>query len=88
LGWSLLEVDAITLVSAKVDATTQRLDLNVNVVNSSAHPLCEICGSFDHLTVNYHIVSPFAQDTSDEVNYTNYKSRLTNDAYSNTYNLG
>ena len=32
-----LEVDAITLLSAKVDAMTKRLDqMNVNIVNSSA----------------------------------------------------
>jgi len=40
-----LEVDALTLLSAKVNAMTRRLDrMNVNTVNSSAPPLCEICG--------------------------------------------
>ena len=48
-----LEVDALTLLSTKVDAMTQRLDrMNVNAVNSNALPLCEICGSVDHLTLN------------------------------------
>jgi len=47
------EVDALTLLSAKVDAMTQRLDcMNVNVINSSAPPSCEICGSIKHLTLN------------------------------------
>jgi len=40
-----LEVDALIFLSAKVDAMTQRLDrMNINVVNFSASPLCEICG--------------------------------------------
>jgi len=47
-----LEADALTLLSAKVDTMTQRLDcMNVNVVNSSTPPPCEICGSVDHLTL-------------------------------------
>jgi len=38
-----LEVDAFTLLSAKVDAMTQRLEhMNVNVVNSSAFPHMKI----------------------------------------------
>ena len=36
-----LEVDALTLLSAKFDAMTQRLDhMNVNAVNSTAPPPC------------------------------------------------
>jgi len=55
----------------EVDVMTQRLDnLNVNVVNSSAPPPCEICDFLEHLTLNCHIGSPFAQNTS-EVNYVN-----------------
>ena len=47
-----LEVDALTLLSGKVDAMTQRMDrMNVNVVNSSAPPPCEMCGSVDHLSL-------------------------------------
>lgn len=63
-----LEIDALTLRYAKVDAMTQRLErLNVNVVNSSTPlPLYEICGSIDHLTNNYQVGSPFAQNTSDQ----------------------
>ena len=50
---------------------TQRLDrMNVNAINSSAPPLCEICGSVDHLTLNCQVGSPFAQDTN-KVNYVN-----------------
>jgi len=38
-----LEVDAFSLLSAKVDAMTQRLEhMNVNVVNSSAFPHVKI----------------------------------------------
>ena len=48
-----LEVDVLTLFSAKVDAMTQRLDrINANAVNSSAPPPYEICGSIEHVTFN------------------------------------
>jgi len=82
-----LEVDALTLLSAKVDAMTQWLDrMNVNVVNSSAPPPCEIYGSLHHLTLNCQVGSPCAKDTN-EVNYVNnFNPRPTNDPYSNTYN--
>ena len=80
-----LEVDALTLLSAKVDAMTQRLDrMNVNAVNFSAPPPCEICGSVDHLTLSCQVRSPFAQDAN-EVNYVNnFNPRLTSDPYSIT----
>jgi len=86
-----LEVVALTLLNAKVDAMTQRLErLNVNAVNSCAPPpSCEICGSIDHLIGICQVRSPFAQNTSDQVNYVNdFNPRPTNDPYSNTYNLG
>jgi len=84
-----LEVDTLTLLAAKVDAMTQRLDrMNVNVVNSSVPPSCEICGSVDHLTLNCQVGSPFSQDIN-EVNYVkNFNPRPTNDLYSTTYNPG
>jgi len=84
-----LEVDTLTLLSAKVNAMTQRLDcMDVNAVNSSVSPPCEICGSVDHLTLNFQVGSPFVQDTN-EVNYVNnFNPRPTNDPYSNTYNPG
>ena len=60
----------------------------MNVVNSSAPLPCEICGSIDHLTLNYQVGSLFAQDTN-EVNYVNnFNPRPTNDPYSSTYNPG
>ena len=63
------EVDALTLVSAKVDAMTERLDrMNVNAVNSSGPSTCEICGSIKHVTLNCQVRSPFSQGPS-EVNY-------------------
>jgi len=41
-----LKVDALTLLSVKIHAVTQRLDqMNVTAVNSSAPFPCEICGS-------------------------------------------
>jgi len=88
-GGGKLEVNALTLLSPKVDAITQRLDrMNVNAINSSAPPPCEICGSVDHLTLNSQVGSLFAQATN-EVNYVNnFNPTPTNDPYSNTYNLG
>jgi len=64
-----LEVDALTLLFAKVDATTQRLDgMNINAVNSSAPSPCEIYGSVEHVTLNCQVGSLFSQDPN-EVNY-------------------
>jgi len=40
---------------------TKRLDqLNVNAVNSSAPPPCEICGSIEHISLHYPVGSPFS----------------------------
>ena len=61
-----LEVDAFTLLSTKVDAMTKRLDQHA--VNSSAPSPCEICGSIEHISLNYQVGSPFSQDPN-EVNY-------------------
>ena len=60
----------------------------MNAVNSgAAHPSCEICGFIDHMTENCQVVSPFAENTSDQVNYVNdFNLRLTNNPYSNAYN--
>jgi len=56
-----LEVDAFTLLFAKVDAMTKRLDqLKVNVINSSAPSPCEICGSIEHISLNCQVGSPFS----------------------------
>ena len=70
---------------------TQRLGrLNVNLVNLSAPSLsCEVCGPVDHLTLNCQVGSPFAHDSSGQVNYVNnFNLRPTNDPYPNTYNMG
>jgi len=73
----------LALLSAKVDIMTHRLDrMNVNVVNSSAPSPCEICGSIEHVTLNYQVRNPFSQDPSD-VNYVlNLNPRPANDPYS------
>ena len=75
----------LLLYFAKVDAITKRLDqLNVNAVNSSGPSPCEIYGSIDHISLNCLVGSPFFQDPN-EVNYVqNFKTRSTNDLYSNT----
>jgi len=56
------DVDALTLLTAKMDAMTQKLDkLNVNAVNSCAHPpLCDRCGVLDHVIENCQVENPFA----------------------------
>jgi len=48
-----LQVHALTLPYAKVDAITPKLErINVDAVNSSAPPPYEICGSIEHVTFN------------------------------------
>jgi len=56
------DVDALTFLTAKMDAMTQKLDkLNVNAVNSCApYPLCDRCGALDHVTENCQVGNPFA----------------------------
>ena len=57
-----LEVDALTLLFAKIDAMTQKLDrMNGNAINSSALPPCEICGSIKHVTLNCQVGSQFSK---------------------------
>jgi len=64
-----LEVDALTLLSAKVDTMTQRLDqMNINAVNSRTPSPCEIYRSIEHVTLNYQVGSILSQDPG-EVNY-------------------
>jgi len=48
------EINALTLLTAKMDAMTQKLDkLNVHAVNSCApSPLCDKCGSLEHVSEN------------------------------------
>jgi len=84
-----LGVDVITLLSAKVDVMTQRLNqMNINVVNSSTPSPDEICGSIEHITLNCQVGGPFFKDPN-EVHYVqNFNLRPTNDPYSNTYNPG
>jgi len=58
------KVNTLTSLSTKVDVRTQRLNhLNTNVANSNGPPPYEICGSIDHLAINYQVGSPFAKDT-------------------------
>ena len=56
------ESDALTLLTAKMDVMTQKLDkLNVHVVNSCAPShLCDKCGSLDHVPENCQVGNPFA----------------------------
>jgi len=60
------EIDALTLLTAKMDAMTQKLDkLNVYVVNSCApSPLCDRCRSLEHVSENCQVGNPFAPPMS------------------------
>jgi len=83
------DVDALTLLTAKMDAMTQKLDiLNVSTVNSCApFPTCDRCGSYDHVTKNCQVENPFAPSPSEHVVYVNnFQPRPTNDPYSNSSN--
>jgi len=78
--------NALTSFSAKVDAMTQRLDrMNINAVNFSTHSPYEICGSIEHVTLNYQVGSPFSKDPS-KVNYA--QNFNPGPAKSSTYNSG
>jgi len=83
------DVDAVTLLTTKMDAMTQKLyKLNINVVNSCApSPLCDRCGSLDHVTENYQVGNPFAPPYVEHAAYVNnFQSRLHHDPHSNSYN--
>jgi len=83
------DVDALTLLTAKIDGITQRLDkLNVNAMNSCAlFPTCDKCGSHDHMNENCQVGKPFAPSPSDNVAYVNnFQPKLNHNPYSNTYN--
>ena len=85
-----MELDAISMLSSKVNAMSQKLErLNVNSVSSSTpSPSCDICGLVEHLIVYCHVGSPFTEDVSDQVNYVrNYHPRPTNNPFSSPYNL-
>jgi len=50
-------VDALTLLTTKMNAMNQKFDhLNVDAINAYAlSPTCDSCGSCDHLTVNCQV---------------------------------
>jgi len=84
-------VDALTLLTAKMDATTRKLDkLHVNAVNSCApSPSCDRCGSLDHVTENCQVGNPFAHPPIEYVAYmNNFQPMPNHDPYSNSYNPG
>ncbi|XP_039146852.1 uncharacterized protein LOC120284115 [Dioscorea cayenensis subsp. rotundata] len=84
------KVETLNLISAKVDALTQKFDkLNANVP-SAANITCEICGSTGHLATNCHLIAPPSSKPSmEQMNYLhNFSQRTVNDPFSNTYNPG
>jgi len=67
------DVDALSLLTSKMDAMTQSHNTsNINTVNACApSPTCDGCGSFDHLAVNCQVGNPFSPSSSDQVAYVN-----------------
>ena len=67
------DVDALTLLTAKMDAMTQKLDkLNVTAVNSCPpSPCCDRCGSLDHVAKNCQVENPFAPPHVEHAAYVN-----------------
>jgi len=85
------DIDALTLLTAKMDAMTQKLDkLNVNAMYSCAlFPVCDRCGALDCVTENYQVGNPFAPSHVEDVaNVNNFQPRPNHDPYSNSYNSG
>jgi len=68
-----LGLDAVSMLSSKVDAMYQKLKrLNVNSISSSTpSPSCDIRRSVYHWTVYGQVSSLSTQDASDQVNYVN-----------------
>ena len=85
------EIFSLTLLTAKMDAMTQKLDkLNVHIVNScTPSPLCDRCGTVEHVTKNCQVGNPFAPPHVEHVAYvSNFQPRPNHDPYSNSYNPG
>ncbi|XP_078166211.1 uncharacterized protein LOC144560859 [Carex rostrata] len=84
------EVDAVTLLSAKFDALTKRLDkLNVNAVSTGNLFSCDNCGTGDHSTLECQFGNSQSQESEiEQVNALNGFGRPQNDPFSNTYNPG
>ena len=82
-----MELDAISVLSAKVDAMSQKAEcLNVNSISSSTlSPSCETWGSIDHFIVNCQVRGPFAPEVGGPANYVNnFNPRLTNNPFLKT----
>jgi len=83
------DVDALTLLTVKMDAMTQKLDrLNVNVVNSYASSRSyDRCCSLDHVIENCQVVNHFAPSPVKHASYmNNFQPRPTHDPHSISYN--
>ncbi|XP_044468620.1 uncharacterized protein LOC123198100 [Mangifera indica] len=80
------EVDGITMVNAKLDALTKKLErLDMKVVRTSS---CENCGG-DHASFECQMGTHYAHElTNEQVNFLNYNQRGQGNPYSNTYNPG
>ncbi|XP_042425743.1 uncharacterized protein LOC122013544 [Zingiber officinale] len=83
------EVDAFTLMSAKLDALTKRFEAMGSNIANAIVCACDICGSADHAQDTCPLGPMQAQinqlEQCDAI--TGYNQRQNN-PYSNTYNLG
>ena len=83
------EIDSLSMVNAKLDTLTKKLER----LNFAGHPsqvlCCEICG-VGHATVECQNTNPNSQGCSIEQLNTlnNYNGRPQGNPYSNTYNPG
>jgi len=78
------------LLTAKIDAMTQKLDkLYVNAVNSCApSPSCDRCRSLDHVIENCQVGNPFSPPQVKHAAYVNnFQPRPNYDPYFNAHNL-
>ena len=86
-----LEVDAITALSAKLDAMTKKIEgLSTNAVNTNnVDAPCEICGVSGHGPLECQQGMSLSNgETIEHANVLGNYNRPRNDPYSNTYNPG
>jgi len=77
-----LELDVVSMLSSKVEATSLKLGhLNANSVSTSTPSTpFDIWGLVDHFTVHCQVGSSFGQDISDQANHVdNNHPRATSD---------
>ena len=78
-----IEVDSLTMVNAKLDALTKRIDkMSVNAISSSVSSSCELCQG-GHPTMECQMMQGMSME---DVNYVSNFKAQQNQVYGNTYN--